>query len=123
MNLKGVGRLVWFLRIFGGIVIAAGIYTTFASLEFFSWVIMGVVLIGIGEVISLICTAIERSLVGDCDKASNAEKSTPTEQEREKERIEILKAVTQKHPEPLTPEQLGKLIEEERRARGLTDSD
>lgn len=50
---------------------------------------------------------------------------TPEQQaklEKEKEQREILKAVSQKHPEELTPEQLGILIEEERRAQSGTKS-
>lgn len=45
---------------------------------------------------------------------------TPEQQaklEKKKEQREILKAVSQKHPEELTQEQLGSLIEEERRSQ------
>lgn len=127
--LPTVGK--WILWIGGGVMAIAGIFALNLLL-----VLLGVLIAVFGSVIALLLNlnekneALQTRLDFIIEKSGwkedwEQEEIAPEEQEmlrrkeREQEKIRqekkaLVSAVRQKHPEELTPEQLGKLIEEER---------
>ena len=138
--LPEVGK--WILWVGGGIMVIVGIFGLNLPV-----ILIGVLIAVFGSIIAILLNVheqneelekrldfmIEKNGWKEEFEESNDDDLTPKQREilrrereaqakKAQEEKAILDAVRQKHPEELTPEQLGVLIEEERRARDSTNN-